>query len=326
MKKLLLVTLFILAPLASACGATPITTQAPALNPLPEATVAPAPPVATPSAPARLFLKNRSYMRGELLDVYLPQEMAGPFPTLLVLHGFDGSKQVYAPMAKYFRKRGYATVTATWSNAPNAFCALAWIYANAGTYGFDTQRIAVFGASDGGRMAALLGAADDATEFLEDCPNPLPGTGWAKGVVTYGAVFGTPEWYLTRGFFDYYMDLVQLPPDEKAQFYQTLTATPSQHWRDLRGLSARATQLLHWLPPYWVEGSEPPHLLIHGEQDQVVDRAEPEAFAARLGAAGVKARVLMLANTDHYDLGEESTYGFQETCRATEAFLTEVFK
>jgi acetyl esterase/lipase len=42
----------------------------------------------------------------------------------------------------------------------DAFCALAWIHANAATYGFDTEHIAAIGESAGGYLVAMLGTVE----------------------------------------------------------------------------------------------------------------------------------------------------------------------
>jgi dipeptidyl aminopeptidase/acylaminoacyl peptidase len=88
-------------------------------------------------------------------------------------------------LADCFTARGYAVVLANWlvgwlndqSELSNAFCALAWLHTNAEEYGFDPERVAVFGHSAGGYAAALLGAVDDSTEFMQDCPHLLPESG-----------------------------------------------------------------------------------------------------------------------------------------------------
>jgi predicted dienelactone hydrolase len=88
-------------------------------------------------------------------------------------------------LADCFTARGYAVVLDNWlvgwlndqSELSNAFCALAWLHTNAEEYGFDPERVAVFGHSAGGYAAALLGAVDDSTEFMQDCPHLLPESG-----------------------------------------------------------------------------------------------------------------------------------------------------
>ena len=156
MKKLLFV-LVIVSFLISACGGAEAT-----LTPAPTNT--PVPPTAPPSTATPQPIKNISYNPDWVLDVHLPEAADGPFPTLLLLHGTSQKKSSLYPLAAYFTERGYAAVSANWmtevyfpdgSMYPNAFCALAWIHTNAETYGFDPQRVVVFGHSAGGYLGLV---------------------------------------------------------------------------------------------------------------------------------------------------------------------------
>jgi acetyl esterase/lipase len=326
MKKLLFV-LVIVSSLISACGAAEATST-------PELTNTPVPPTAPPSTPTPQFLQDISYMPDQDLDVYLPEGVDKPFPILLALHGDAGAKKDLMLLAKYLRERGYAVVAADWgvsmdgvnrSVVSHAFCALAWIHTNAETYGIDPQRVVVFGFSSGGHLAALLGSVDETTEFMEGCPHQLPASDWTKAGVTYGGVFGTPKLGLSL-FLQIYRGAIQLPHDEQAEIHQTLMDTPLQSWREISGFSEKGTKFLHSLPPYWVDGSEPPFLLIHGEGDTLVGSAEPEAFVAQLQAVGVDAKLLILSNAFHNDIRNSKSSGFEDACQAIEAFLTEVLE
>jgi len=277
-----------------------------------------------PSETSRLI--NLLYSPGQYVDVRLPEAADAPFPTLLLLHGANVDKNSLSSLAGYFTARGYAAVLANWlygwppdqSELSNAFCALAWLYANAEEYGFDPERVAVFGHSAGGLAAALLGAVDDSTEFMQDCPHLLPETGRTRVVITYGGVFGAKEGIIFE------LMMRRLPSDERDGIQETLMDTPYQSWREISGLSERGTEILHLLPLYWVDGSEPPFLLIHGEFD--VDAPVPEAFADQLQAAGVDARVVMISDARHSAVFSINSLGFPGASQAMEAVLTEVLE
>jgi len=85
------------------------------------------------------------------------------------------------------------------------------------------------------------------------------------------------------------------------------------------------------LPLYWVDGSEPPFLLIDGASDLFIRAmssrqvpAESEGFAAELQAAGVDAELLQLADARWRDLETEEPSG--EVLQAIEAFLDDLFE
>ena len=203
----------------------------------------------------------------------------------------------------------------------SAFCALAWIHANAETYGFDPQRIVVFGHSMGGQSAAPLGSVDDATGFMKGCSHQLPVSGWTKTVVAYGGLFGTPERHLVTTHFQISTDIFGIPRDEGAEIRQTLLDTPPQGWRDISGFNENGTLFLHSLPLYWIDGSEPPFLLMHGDEDLKVDSAEPEAFEAHLHTAGVEAEVALISNGGHMDITLLEGPGFEDAVQAMEVFF-----
>jgi dipeptidyl aminopeptidase/acylaminoacyl peptidase len=52
----------------------------------------------------------------------------------------------------------------------------------------------------------------------------------------------------------------------------------------------------------WVDGSEPPFLLLHGEADINIDPAQTEVFADRLASAGVAVEKIIVPGVEHYGL------------------------
>jgi len=252
------------------------------------------------------------------------------------------SKLSLKSLATYFAERDYAVVVPDWGMADlyganwsaefqSAFCALAWSHANAETYALDLERVVVFGHSAGGFAASMIGVVDDPAEFVVDCPHQLPPPGWVAGVVSYAGVFGTKEVFLRhqldtrRTLFDYYAQKLGLPVDEEAEILDTLRKTPYEGWRDIGELSERGTTLLHSLAPYWVDGSEPPFLLIHGGRDEM-PIGGCKAFATQLQAAGVEAAVVVIPDAHHGAITTASKPGFEETCQTIEEFLAEVLK
>jgi acetyl esterase/lipase len=87
------------------------------------------------------------------LDVYLPPEGEGPFPTFLAIHGgaFRArSKSIYNFVGNHLAGEGYAFVSTNYrlsqkasypAQVEDVFCALAWVHANQDVYGFDPEQI-----------------------------------------------------------------------------------------------------------------------------------------------------------------------------------------
>jgi acetyl esterase/lipase len=294
----------------------------------------------------------------QVLDVYLPPGGDGPFPTLLVIHGLkllpgttgvgslgSAGKKEPGILARSFANRGYAVVSIgyRWPSEPfeqqmtqDAFCALAWVHANAQRYGFDAQRIAAFGDNWGAAIAAQLGAVDDPGPLLKGCPHPLPESNWIQGIVTYGGHFFTPEYSLTVGnFLQTFAKssgmLSEMPYKELEKVFETLGGLPPREWRiGGEGLDEKASKIAPMLPLYWIDGSEPPFLLIDGELDlfflsTVLSpeiAAESEVFAGELQAAGADVELLVLPDARWSSLSEEESS--VDIVEATEAFLADV--
>ena len=77
----------------------------------------------------------------------------------------------------------------------------------------------------------------------------------------------------------------------------------------------------------WVDGSEPPFLLVHGLSDQSVPASKAEDFASVLGEAGVEVELLLL-EAGHGFISDVplSSYENVQTIEATEAFLAALFE
>jgi acetyl esterase/lipase/limonene-1,2-epoxide hydrolase len=273
----------------------------------------------------------------QVLDIYLPEGEEGPFPIVFFVPGSDDTKDNHNALAGYFASKGYGVVAIDNRElgepdraffVEDTFCALAWVHANAAQYGLDAQRIVAVGYSIGGLCAATLAAADDPEEFLRDCPYSLPETGWVQGVATYAGLFVTPEvclspvgWCVTGAAAGN-----QIPLNEMLAIFEELQEVPPADWSESEDISGPARAFAHQLPLYWVDGSEPPFLLVHGAADELVSPGESEAFAAWLQSAGVAAEfVLMPGTAEHWSIYPASP-NFLPIVETIEAFAAGVVR
>jgi acetyl esterase/lipase len=302
MKKHLLI-LVIVTLLISACGSgqtmnTPEPTQAPEATSTPEPTATRIPPTETPTpvpsptatpSPTpteKPFEKvsDISYADADprqKLDIYLPTSGEGPFPILFAIHegNFNsGAKSDLRGQALYFVEQGYAVVTPNHRFTPqyiypaqvqDAFCALAWVHANADTYHLDTGRVVALGLVSGGSLAAMLGVVDDPTPYLEGCPHALPEENWVQGVAVFTGVFDfTNDVYGRYAEREHYVAYLGGEPDEVPEI-----------WREAS-------------PINWVDGSDASFLLIHGSgADERIDSGESARFRNALKEAGVEVKL-----------------------------------
>ncbi|MGC4232075.1 MAG: alpha/beta hydrolase [Niabella sp.] len=114
------------------------------------------------------------------LDIYLPARAKGArLPVIIGIHGgafFSGDKKKESFVYKNGLKRGYAVVCVNYRLSGEAVfpaqildvkTAIRWVKAHAREYDLDTARIAVWGTSAGGYLAALAGTSGHVRE-LED--------------------------------------------------------------------------------------------------------------------------------------------------------------
>jgi WD40 repeat protein len=304
-------------------GCSPIT-PVPTEASLPSDTLAPSPvpptgtlipptntPAPTPTrtlAPPVETIRDIPYVPGgaiqQVLDLYLPPDATEPFPTVLLLHGGGGSKRDLASLATSLARQGYAAAALNFREYPrdtypaaiqDAFCGLGWLYANAETYHLDPQRFFSLGHSFGGTLASMLGVVDDPTLFLAGCPYSLPETGRVRGVIAY------------TGLFDY----VHLPSvgelnDYASNYLGSSRAAAPEIWTQASPLT-------------WIDGSEPPFLIIHGEADRSIPIEQSQNFAAALQAAGVQTELMLVPDATHAGIVNS-----QMTLDAALSFLTSV--
>jgi pectinesterase len=109
-------------------------------------------------------------------DVYHPaKKRRGGYPAILFVHGggwSSGNRRQHLPMAQQLAARGYVCVLpeyrlSTEARYPAAVldlqATLRWLRAHAKAYNLDTTRVAVWGFSAGGQLAALVGTTGTAT-------------------------------------------------------------------------------------------------------------------------------------------------------------------
>lgn len=224
----------------------------------------------------------------QVLDVYLPPVTRGPFPTLFMVHGggfLAGEKDDLAPLARHLAQQGYAVVLVEYRLAPehvypsqvqDAFCALSWLYAHAHTHGFDPDRVVAVGESVGGSLVALLGAVDDPQRYLEGCAHDLPAGGRLQGVVAFYPVTN----FALAAYDAFFVPYLGVRPEQAPE-----------RWAEAS-------------PLHWIDGHEPPFLVIHGSWDLRVPSSESRNLVDALRAHKVHAELVVISQADHGFIAE----------------------
>lgn len=229
------------------------------------------------------------------LDLYRPDSAAMPCPVILFLHGGGwsaGDRTLIEPLALAQVARGFAlasidyrlTGTAIWpAQLYDARAAMRWLRRNGISLGLDPGRICVFGVSAGGHLAALLGTASDkgpGAELIED------GVGVTPDAVI--AFYPPTDFLCAKPVGPRFMQ-AQAPNSPQAK----LLGAP------LKSAVAAARSAN---PISWIDGSEPPYLLLHGDADRLVDPGQSALLAEALERAGSRVAFHLAPGLHHADM------------------------
>ncbi|NND54706.1 MAG: alpha/beta hydrolase [Gammaproteobacteria bacterium] len=252
-----------------------------------------------------------------LLDVYRPADYTGPpLPVVLFFYGgaFEmGNKHQlalydvhtlpldgFAVISIDYRLSDQAIFPAPLEDAANA---LRWIADNADEYKLDADRIGVWGMSAGGMLAALVGTVG----------------GTDAGAI--GKILAAAP--RVRAVVDYYgpSDFLQgddHAPDGVDLNWAAADSWPSRYLGD--ALANIPQQVAAANPMSYASTDDPPFLIVHGDQDEIVPLHQSELLHAALLDAGVDSELYVVTDGGHARGGE---FGSETLHRKTVAFLQE---
>ena len=260
-------------------------------------------PLMDVSAVKRKFLDIPYAVGGgsaQSLDIYLPDEGDGPFPTIIFIHGgafWGGDKRdtqnIYLMNGI---RRGYAVININYRLTGevifpfpvyDAKAAVRFLRANAETYHLDPARFAASGDSAGAYFAALLGtsagvaALEDLTMGNADCDSSV------QAVI---GLFGVYDLAMNSRFTE---DAPPMPDGSKLANYTDAFA--GAVCRDCPGLAAMAS------PASYVTPRCPPMLIQAGTADEIVPYAASVALVERVNAVCGPGRATLesLAGATH---------------------------
>jgi acetyl esterase/lipase len=225
-----------------------------------------------------------------LLDIYLPETGAGPFPTIIFLHGgayVGGDKNdMQIGVVADALNRGYALVSVEQRLLPDGLfpyplfdfkAAIRFLRENAETYMLDERRFVTSGASAGAYHALMAAATQDIPAY-EDLSMGSPGA--SSRVAAVIGFYGVYDLIMQSRFTNDAPPMMPGAPvfDFAAMF---LGADP----REKPGLAYFAD------PTNFVTDKMPPTLLQAGTADEVVPTPASVALAERIRAVCGDARV-----------------------------------
>jgi pectinesterase len=119
------------------------------------------------------------------LDLFSPREKGNAvLPSVILIHGGgwrSGNRQMEWPMAQQLAAQGFVTATVEYRLSVEALypagiydlkAAIRWMRANAPRLSINADKLAVYGCSAGGELAAFLGTTGDKKKFEGDLGYP----------------------------------------------------------------------------------------------------------------------------------------------------------
>lgn len=249
------------------------------------------------------------------LDLYVPTARSGPVPVVVWIHGgawLFGTRE-FAPLAwpagAVFQAcvdAGFAVASIDYRHSREAAfpaqlhdakAAVRYLRHFAPELGLDHERVAVWGESAGGHLAALLALVDDpAFEGVDGVTGPSSAVG---AVVDY---YGVSDVDTLPNFAD------SFPPSWLEDLKRQGKGAPPEPIDVLLEFSPYSREEGRRLvsPVSHARADAPPFLLIHGEADGLVPIQQSEALQAALEGAGVEVELVRVPGADHVFLGTDA--------------------
>jgi acetyl esterase/lipase len=208
-------------------------------------------------------------------DLYIPKDR-GNSPIVITIHGGGWTRRSREDMdevAKELVKKGFAVFNISYRLAPkhqfpeqvkDIRAAMRFLNDHAKDYGYDINRLALYGYSAGGHLAALVGMAGD----LERGPKD---TVKVKAVVAGG----TPADLTKYENSELVVKLMGGKYSEKPEAYKKAS------------------------PIFYVNRGDPPIFLFHGKNDWIVEYQQMLDFERKLEEEGVGVETLTIPVMGH---------------------------
>jgi acetyl esterase/lipase len=242
-------------------------------------------------------------------DLYLPEGTAAATPAIVWIHGGgwrSGSRELAPDLSRFFAERGFAMVAIDYrlsrvalfpAQIEDVRTAIRWLRSVAASYGIDSSRIGLWGASAGGHLAALAALAPPHCFRSADALYPDH-----QNAVQAVAVGYAPIDFLQ-------LDAHRLPPGTRSEDPESLllpdpdqrSAHPHSYESLLLGAPiATCPDRVRAANPIVYTGQQPaPFLILHGLADTTVPPHQSELLYDALKARGAEVSLALIDGLGH---------------------------
>lgn len=237
------------------------------------------------------------------LDIYLPESGTGPFPVIIAIHGgafrmgsktgsdlaamFEGLNHGYAVVAVDYRLSGEAVFPAAVNDIK---AAIRFIRKNASAYALNPDKIALWGDSAGGNLAAIAGTTGG-TNILYDTKS---GNSEVSDVVA-----AVVDWFGPINFLE--MDAQFEASGITPAFGKTSSATSAESVYLGKLITEIPEIVAQANPETYITSDDPAFLIQHGTADRNVPPQQSIHFAAELAntIGSQKVSLVLLEGAAH---------------------------
>jgi len=253
---------------------------------------------------------GRKFGTALTMDIFTPRkDIKGIGVIIAVSGGFFSSHEAILPaFVQPLTDRGYTVFAVVHGSQPRYTVpeivqdmnrAVRFIRYHAKDYGIDADRIGVTGASAGGYLSLMLGTAGDQGD-----PNAKDPVDRVSSRVQAVACFFPPTDFLNYGKIgdEKIRPTDHAPPFRAAFDYRELDKetrlwVPITNPKRLQEIARRISPISH------VTSDDPPTLIIHGDQDQLVPLQQSQRIVEEFKKARVKTNLIVKKGARHGWLG-----------------------
>ena len=239
------------------------------------------------------------------LDIYLPKVEKQNYPVVISIYGSawlanNAKNSDQNTLVKYLLEAGFAVVTPNHRSSKDAIfpaqindikAAIRFVRANASLYQIDTSFVGITGSSSGGSLAALAGTSRNVKQYtLGKVTVDIEGA--VGNYLSYSSsVDAVVDWFGPTNML--VMDscgttkMIHNAANSPASLY---VGGPIQENKELTLLAS---------PTTYIDPTDPPFLIFHGDKDPVVPFCQSEILFNDLQKAKVPSQFVSVPNGGH---------------------------